>query len=76
MAASKSVKAAQEPFHGYKLSMTLNNQLGLNKDSLVKALNGKEKRVTTTRLGNTMHDAPSFLESWVIPHDALLSRVR
>jgi hypothetical protein len=36
-------KAAWEPFHGYKLSMTLSNQLRLSKDLLVGAPNGKEE---------------------------------
>jgi hypothetical protein len=60
--ASKSVvnKSCLGTFPcSYKLLMTLSNQLRLSKDSLVKALNGKEKSVTM-RLLNTVHGSFIF----------------
>jgi hypothetical protein len=48
-------KASREHFLGYKLSMTLINQLSLSKDSLAKALNGQLKHVTATSLKKTLH---------------------
>jgi hypothetical protein len=53
------LKAVREPFHGYKLSMVLNNHLELGKDSLVKALNGKAKSIAM-RLVNTVHGSFIF----------------
>jgi hypothetical protein len=50
----KESKAARESFLGYKLSMTMSNQLGLTEDSLAKALNGQSKRVTEGSLMNTI----------------------
>jgi hypothetical protein len=47
-------KAAREPFLGYKLSLTMSNQLGLSEDSLAEALNGHSKKVTESSLTNTL----------------------